>query len=311
MARHAVASMIHIHNGDVALALARRSGLPGEHIAFRESLITGPVGETEDWIEMRAQALTEAHQVDLLRVRTQMVEQEALLEGAASQDEVVLWFEHDLYCLIHLLYLLQRFRRARVSLIWTAKPIGEHDERAMHLLYDSRAAVAPSMMAIARDVWKGYISADPTSLNAFLDRERQDFPFLREGLTLHASRFPSMYNGLGAIEQQALHNIATGTTDFPSLFDRLNAGLPRFGFGDSEIFRLLRGLAWRAVPLITVVGELPKAIFSITAAGENVLAAEVDDTTINDPDVWLGGTHLTRGHLWRWDGSRLSRSAES
>ncbi|HEX7808052.1 MAG TPA: hypothetical protein VF608_05000, partial [Thermoanaerobaculia bacterium] len=212
---------------------------------------------------------------------------------------------------VHLLYLLQRFRRARLSLIWSQKPIGDNDERALYLMYESRAAVAPSMVAVARDVWKAYTSDDPTTLNPFLERERSDFPFLREGLTLHASRFPSMYNGLGAIEQQALHNIATGTTDFPSLFDRINAGLPRFGFGDSEVFRLLRWMAWRAVPLITVTGELPKAIFSITPAGENVLNAEVDDTTINDPDLWLGGTHLTRTSLWRWDGSHLSRSAAS
>ncbi len=303
--------MIHIHNGDVALALAKRSNIPGEHIAFRESLVTGPVGETEDWIEMRAQALAEAHQIDLLRVRTDIVEQEQLLDAATSQDEVVLWFEHDLFCLIHLLYLLQRFRRVRLSLVWTSKPIGENDEHTLQVLFDSRAAVAPSMIAVAREVWKVYTSADPTTINPFLERERPDFPFLREGLTLHASRFPSMYNGLGAIEQQALHTIATGTTDFPALFDRLNAGLPRYGFGDSEVFRLLRWMAWRAVPLITVTGELPKATFSITPAGENVLAAEVDDITVNDPDLWLGGTHLTRGNLFRWDGSRLSRSAES
>ncbi|MGN6186684.1 MAG: hypothetical protein ACTHQM_23850 [Thermoanaerobaculia bacterium] len=303
--------MIHIHNGDVALALAKRSNIPGDHVAFRESLVTGPVGETEDWIEMRAQALAESHAIDLLRVRTDLVEQEQLLDAASSQDEVVLWFEHDLFCLVHLLYLLQRFKRARLSLVWTQKPIGDNDERTLHLLFDSRSAVTPSMTAVAREVWKAYTSADPTTLNPFLERERPDFPFLREGLTLHASRFPSMYNGLGAIEQQALHTIATGTTDFPTLFDRLNAGMPRFGFGDSEVFRLLRWMAWRAVPLITVTGELPKAIFSITPAGENVLAAEVDDTTINDPDLWFGGTHLTRGNLWRWDGSRLSRSAES
>lgn len=303
--------MIHIHNGDVALALAKRSNIPGEHVAFRESLITGPVGETEDWIEMRAQALSEAHQVDLLRVRTDLVEQEQLLESLTAQDEVVLWFEHDLFCLVHLLYLLQRFRRVRLSLVWTSKPIGENDESSLQQLFDSRGAVAPSMIAVAREVWKAYTSADPATLNPFLERERSDFPFLREGLTLHASRFPSFYNGLGAIEQQALHTIATGTTDFPSLFDRLNAGLPRFGFGDSEVFRLLRWMAWRAVPLITVKGELPKAIFSITPTGENVLAAEVDDIAINDPDLWLGGTHLTRGNLWRWDGSRLSRSVDS
>jgi hypothetical protein len=35
--------MIHIHNGDVVAVRARRSSIPGEHLSFRESLVTGPV----------------------------------------------------------------------------------------------------------------------------------------------------------------------------------------------------------------------------------------------------------------------------
>ena len=38
--------MIHFHNGDVAASLARRAGVPGRHLPFRESLAGGPVRQT-------------------------------------------------------------------------------------------------------------------------------------------------------------------------------------------------------------------------------------------------------------------------
>ena len=301
--------MIHIHNGDVVAALARRSNIPGEHLSFRETLVTGPVIPGPQWIETRARSIADGHDQDLLRVRTGLLEQELALDNAAkSTSEIVLWFEHDLYCLVHLIYLLQRLARARVSLVWCSTPLGEQDERALHLLFDSRAAVTPAMTKIAIAVWRAYTSSDPTALNEWLTRDTPDFPFLREGLTLHASRFPSLTNGLGAIEQRALGHIAAGFTDFSTLFDRLNVEVPRFGFGDSEVFRQLRGLAWRAVPLITLTGEPPKALCAITPAGENVLLGEVDDTTINDPDAWFGGAHVTKEQLWRFDGVALMRS---
>jgi hypothetical protein len=299
--------MIHIHNGDVVATVARRSDIPGDHVVYRESLVTGPVVPGEQWIETRARAIAEAHGEDLLRVRTGLLEQELLLDEAPSRGETVLWFEHDLYCLVHLVYLLQRLGGANVSVVWCPIPLSENDERDLHLLYESRSAVTPSMAAVARAVWRAYTSADPSALNEWLTRDLPEFPFLREGLMLHASRFPSTRNGLGAIEQRALGHIASGFTDFAKLFDHLNAEVPRFGFGDAEIFRHLRAMAWCAVPLITLTGEPPKALCTITPAGEKVLRAEIDDTTLNDPNHWLGGAHLTKETLWRFDGNALVR----
>ncbi len=303
--------MIHIHNGDVVAALAKRSDIPGEHVSYRESLVTGPVVPGDGWIENRAHALAQRNGEDILRTRTSLMEQEQLLDAAPSQGEIVLWFEHDLYCLTHLVHMLQRFADARVSVVWCPEPLANSDERGLYLLFESRAAATPSMLALARAAWSAYTSPDASSLNALLGRDTPDFPFLREGLTLHASRFPSLRNGLGAIEQQALDLIAAGTPDWLSLFDQLNARAPRFGFGDSEVFAILQGMASCAVPLVTITGDLPKALMTITPAGENVLRGEVDDLAVNDPDRWLGGVHLTKENVWRWDGARLSRSPAS
>ena len=295
--------MIHIHNGDVVSAAAQRAGIIGEHFAFRESLITGPVVPDKNWIETRARALADDKDPsELLRTRTSLLEQEiALNEMPKRGEEIVLWFEHDLFCLVHLVYLLQRLGDTRLSLVWCPVPLTENDERGLHNLFESRRAVTPSMHSIAREVWSAYTASDPRALNRFIDRDTPDFPFLREGMTLHASRFPSTTNGLGAIEQRILTLAATGATEFTALFNVMTGDLPRFGFGDSEIVRTLRVMSWCAVPLVTLTGEPPKAIMTITPAGENVLRGAVDDTTVNDPDRWLGGVHLTKENLWRWD----------
>lgn len=296
--------MIHIHNGDVVAVLARRSDIEGDHLPFRESLISGPIDRDLD-TETRAKALCGPDD-DLLRVSHGLFEQKQALAAAREHDEIVLWFEHDLYCLIHFVYLLQHFAGARVSVVWNPEPFAHLDERAIHLLFDSRAAVAPSMVDVAREVWADYTAPDPSGLNRWLARDTPDFPFLREGLALHASRFPSRTNGLGALEQEALAKINAGATDFATVFPLDE----RFGFGDSEILRLLRSMASRAVPLITMTeaeGQPPKAIFAITPMGERVLAGEVDDVKVNDPDAWLGGVHLTKENVWRFDGRSLSR----
>jgi hypothetical protein len=313
VARNEVETVIHIHNGDVVADRARRSDVPGEHVAFRESLVTGRVSPEGDWLETRARTLAEGYGLGLLRVRTDLLEQELMLDRARTEQEVVLWFEHDLYCLVHLVYLLQRLAGTRITLVWSPEPLGTLDERDLHLLFESRAAVTPAMGRLASETWRDYISPDPTGLNRWQSAATGDFPFLREGLRLHASRFPSTRNGLGSVEERALSRLAAGFTDFAALFDRMVTEEPRLGFTDSEIFRTLCGMAWVAAPLLTISGELPKAICTITPLGEKVLAGELDALSVNAPDGWLGGVHLTGENVWRWDGEKIvsSRSAGS
>ncbi len=302
--------MKHIHNGDVVAEQARREGIPGEHIPFREALACGP--GTRD-LETRAQFLAGSHGDNPLRVRNGLIELERALDEATEADEVVLWFEHDLFCLVNLLAVLERLASCRrLTLIWHPEQLPQVE---LYPLFESRAAVTPRMLALARDAWAAYLSDDPRALNRFVRDDNRDFPFLREGMTLHASRFPSTRNGLGSIEQRILDLILNGSRDFTTLFYDFDAAPPRFGLGDSEIVRVLRILANLAVPLITMTEESTphKSLLALTPAAENVLRGEVDFLSVNEPDYWVGGVHLTRENLWRWDEARReivsSRSA--
>lgn len=304
--------MIHFHNGDSTATTARRANIEGRHLPFRETLITGPVRSRlpqHDWIEARAQFLAENYDQNLLRVRTDLLDQEQTLDQARREDEVVLWFEHDLFCLINFLYLLSRLGKARhLTMIWCPRPLGAMDEAELINVFNSRAAVPPAMLRAAADAWATYSSDDPMALNRFLSRDSTDFSFLRDGFRLHASRFPSTRNGLGEVEKRAMEGIVAGATDFLSLFTRFDQSPPRFGFGDGEFLRHLRRLASCAVPMITITeveGENPpKALFALTPAGQNVLDGKADFIDLNNAGFWLGGAHLTRERMWRWDEKR-------
>ena len=294
--------MIHIHNGDVTAAMARKAGLPGEHVAFREALIGGAVVEDENWISTRAQFLSKGHDQDLLRTSHMLFEQDQMLAGLGTHDEVVLWFEHDLFCLVHLLYVIRRVPAATTYLVWHDHPISESKPEDLWMLYRRRGAVTADVVAIAREAWKAYTAADPTALNAFATSTVREFPFLHEGLLLHAARFPSTRNGLGIIEQRLLEFVAEGARDFEALFNRFTRAQPRFGLGDTEILRHLRGMATRRMPLITLLEAGPgtNAAIGVTEQGEAALAG-ADDVEVNGIDLWLGGAHLTPERLWRWN----------
>jgi hypothetical protein len=300
--------MLHIHNGDSVLITARRANLPGEQTAFRETLVLGPINESE-WIESRARFLSEAYGEKLLRARNDLLEQERAIDDAAQQDEVVLWFEHDLFCLVNFLYLLKRLERhPRLTAVWCEQQLGAREEGELEVLFESRRAVTPRMLAAGGRAWAAYASPDPQALNALIDEEGE-FPFLRPGLRLHAARFPSTRNGLGAVESRALEIVAGGAGDFLKIFDVFNNEDQRYGFGDAQLLNVLWRLSNVAVPMLSMTkteGETPpKTFFALTPAAEKVLAGEADFLDLNGADFWLGGAHLTNGKTWRWDGRKI------
>lgn len=289
--------------------LAKRANIEGRHVAFRDVLVAGPVPgnvSQHEWVEQRARFLAENYDQHLLKIRNELLDQEKMLDDIRHEDEIVLWFEHDLFCLANFLYLLVRLAKAKhLSVIWCPTPLGTSAEEQIPNFYHSRAAALPSMLRAAAGAWTAYTAADPTELNRLLYHDAPDFPFLRDGLLLHAARFPSTTNGLGEVERRAMEGIAAGATDFGSLFARFDEAPPRYGIGDGEFLRHLRRLASCAIPMITISeipGETPpKALFALTPAGESVLEGNADFVDLNNAGYWLGGAHLTHEHLWRWN----------
>jgi len=323
--------MLHIHNGDSTADTAKQSDLPGEHFAFREALIEGPTPaglDAKEWRRVRAQHLSDAYEPALEQTEQELREQESKLATFAAHDEVVLWFEHDLFCQINLLYLLdwfsqQELGQTKLSLVCIDqfpgvadfRGLGQLNAAQLASLFPGRKEITRAEMNRGSSAWQAYCSPNPTAIEEILAKDTSALPFLRAALFAHLRRFPSVKNGLGAIENSALELIKNGAKDFPDLFSRFGAALPIYGLGDAQFWLALMRMTLAKQPLVTTVGvigddqadasthgSLANASFEITELGQSVLRGEADFVSLNGIEMWMGGVHLDGlESLWRWD----------
>ena len=320
--------MLHLLNGDSTLQSLKQSDVPGEMLSWREALIAGPTPHRlplQQWIDVRARHLAVAYGVGLEDCRKDLSLLYSGLQGFAQHDEVVLWFEHDLFCQVNLLHVLDWFAKqspgkTRLSLIcidaFPGKPdfrgLGELTPAQLASLFDQRREVTVAEKQLAAEAWAAYASSSPLGLVALLENDCSALPFLGAALAKHLARFPSVRNGLGNIETKALELIAAGAHEFQALFPRFGTAEPLYGLGDAQLWNDLQRLIKAKHPLLRAqypeaAKEAPgngtpfKASFMLTDAGHAVLAGQSDFIALNGIDLWLGGVHLRPGNVWRWD----------
>jgi hypothetical protein len=324
--------MLHLHNGDSAANIARQTPLPGEHVAWRESLITGPTPSGlsgDEWLNVRSKHLAEAYGVDPSKCRNDLLKQQQVLESFADHEEVILWFEHDLFCQLHMLYLLAWFSRrdlgeTKLTLICIGefpgkenfRGLGELTPAELASLFPKRQPVTPIELSLAASTWQAFCSAAPTQIKEFLKRDVSALPFLGAALRAHLQRFPSTKNGLGRIEESALQLVQRGADRFGSLFASFSDTEAIYGFGDAQLWNTLRRMATVTHPLITMTNSAGEdlaqqlltpavaqdAKLELTHEGGAVLNGDADFVATNGIDQWLGGVHLLGAVAsWRWD----------
>src|SRR6185437_3240584 len=111
----------------------------GEHKAFQEVLMEGPAPSglsPDEWLEVRATFLAEAYELKVEKSQNDLRDHEAWLRKFSEHDETILWFEHDLFCQINLIYLLDWFSKqprgkTRLSLICIGEFPGKPDFRGL------------------------------------------------------------------------------------------------------------------------------------------------------------------------------------
>src|SRR6476646_4988213 len=118
--------MLHVTNGDSVVESWRSVGFPGEYLPWRDVLHDGAVPRRDTLEQMSDVRAKEIHQLggygDYKSLRADFAKRDAALAAFREHDEVVLWFEHDLYDQLQLLQILDWFSRqdrdgARISLI--------------------------------------------------------------------------------------------------------------------------------------------------------------------------------------------------
>lgn len=318
--------MLHIYDGDSSAGTARNANLPGQHLAWREALICGPAPNNlsePEFLEVRAQHLSSSYGDDLNQVRGELRAQHDALASFRDHEEVVLWFEHDLFCQVHLMYLLNWFARhelghTKLSLICIDefpgvplfRGLGQLNEEQLASLFPKREAVTAAQLELATRAWHAYSSTDALNLVTLRDSDTSALPFLHRAVVNHLQRFPWTSTGLGRIEGSALKLVADGHSIFKKLFPAFSRRESEYGLGDAQLYCALKVMADAPTPALkqtdradaTDAAGMLLSSFELTDDGREVLAGAQDFIAQNGIDQWLGGVHLLGPEAaWRWD----------
>jgi len=297
-------------------------------LPWRDVLHDGPVPEGRSFDELRAVRaafLAGCGWGTRDGIEAELAVRDAQLARFRDHDEVVLWFEHDLYDQLQLMQLLDWFSerplgRTRLTQVASDAYLGMMPAEEMRRRFDARTAVTPEQITLGRQGWAAFRAPDPRVLERFVERGAAlaALPFLRAALLRQLQELPDAHAGLSRTERQALETIARGPRPLGEVYraahhEREDA----IYLGDSSFLAYVAALSDTATPLVTFDDGSPvrdgagdaavwRRSVVLTEAGRAVLAGSRDRVQLLGIDRWIGGVHLL-GHEvpWRWDGGRV------
>jgi hypothetical protein len=298
--------MLHVTNGDSVVESWRGVGLPGVYLPWRDVLHDGAVPQRdslEALSDVRARELTRlgfGSSDDYENTRAGFAERDGTVAAFREHDEVVLWFEHDLYDQLQLLQILDWFSRQDLdSTKLTMIQIGSHPEVAsfhglgqltgeqLMALLPSRKPVTARQLGIGRAGWSAFCSPEPSALRPFAERSEPQMPFLQAALARFLEEYPSDRDALSRSERQILTAAAAGATTKREIYLATQRMEP-WPWGDQSVFVRIDALAAGAMPALERRGET----FIVTDVGRRLLAADPVAVRSRAVDTWLGGVHV-------------------
>ncbi|HET8944243.1 MAG TPA: hypothetical protein VFO59_05620 [Dehalococcoidia bacterium] len=302
---------LHVANGTSVTDTLATTTIPGARSIWADPLYDGPVPDLsdEELVELRTRFLLGSDEPDDDRWNDLRRWRE-VIDDHGSYDELVLWFEHDLFDQLNLIQLLSWLRSRgpggkTVSLIcigsFPGRPdfhgLGELTAPELESLFDARRPVSDAEYALAERAWQAFRQPTPQSLDEFRHSNTSAMPFLSRALERFLEEFPSTRDGLSRSERRVLQVAEEGVALSPG-FRRMHQGEDAYYIGDESFMNLIDELSRTEPPLVLVAGRT----LGLTAEGRAVLAGQRDRVAYG-LDRWLGGVHLKTGEtdMWRWD----------
>jgi hypothetical protein len=308
--------MLHVTNGDSAVERIRAAGVPGDILPWRDVLHDGPVPAglpLEMLSEVRAGFIAGRGWGDPDEARRSFAERDGRLAASEDDDEVVLWFEHDLYDQLQLIQLLDWFAdhpHPHMTLINPAGYLGMMDAERIRALFETRARVLGRQEELAQRAWGAFRGDDPRRIEAVIAAgDAGELPHLAGALLRLLQEYPAVHDGLSRSERQALRAFADGPRTLRDAYPAAHHAVEDpVWLGDLGFAAIVDALAVGFDPLLAYEGDAGDGDgtmdrrAAITGAGREVLAGQVDAVWMNGMDRWIGGVQLTgRDARWRWD----------
>jgi hypothetical protein len=318
---------LHVANGTCTTRLIEAAGIPGLRSIWADVLYEGPVPEGIDdagLVEVRARVLSSPGDRAIADVAAELKHWRIAIERHESYDELVLWFEHDLFDQLNLVQLLswirERLPRSKtVSLVCIGsfpgrpgfKGLGELQPNELATLLGVRRPASEAHYALAARAWEAFRASSPEPLDGLRGADTSALPFLAAAVERLLEEYPWTTDGLSRSERRLLQLAGPGPIDLPAAFPRMHDGESAYYITDGSLVELADALARTSPALVTQTpgtraeGEVLQGSVALTDIGRAVLDGRMDRIAACGIDRWIGGVHLRSGDpVWRWDPRR-------
>ena len=281
----------------------------GDILPWRDVLHDGPVPGGLSLAQLgpvRARFLSQVGWDDEARLLHAFKTRDDVVERYDAYENVVLWFEWDIYDQLQLLQLLDFFAGKlatretplRLEIVSVAGYLGTLSAKDFPELYAKRKPINVAMLSLGQKAWRAITASEPGNVEAILKTDTSALPYLADALERFLEELPWTSDGLARSERQLMEGISNGASGFGEIFQYATQQEERIYCGDSSAALYLDRLSRGQTPLVSV----SDAKFLLTDTGRAVLRGDEDWIALGGSDRWLGGIHLEGANAkWRWD----------
>jgi hypothetical protein len=307
-----MSSQLHITNWDSFTQKLKTLKLKGDIITWREMLCEGKtetnVGSESFW-KTRFDFLHKNYKVSKSWFVEKTLKEYRSLCNHKQQDQIILWFEYDLFCQINMLAVLSWLKKhRRYAEIYLVCSGDEDETNRLYRLndlsdeqllnsYENKVKLSQNDIEYADYVWQLYCSDNPIRLENLIGFDNYQFDYLSDAIKVHLRRFPTIKNGLNELENRVLEfSLHQKPKSKKELLGKLIENQGFYGFGDTQYERVISSLR----PLFSSFNPV-----RLTAKGKQILDGQTNYySQIRDSEDYLGGA-LKYNFLYNTESDRI------
>ena len=234
----------HVLPGDAQVEEFRKTGLEGDLIVFRDSLVTGPIdaADVDEFWDRRAHYILSEYGEDEIAYHEKVADELLRLEEIGEDDEVNLWFEFELFCSVNYWFCLDQLKGSGAGIcrvspenaspdnVWDG--FGQHTADDLRACFDARIGLTKEDIQTGARLWTAFRDRDAARLRELGDYRSPAFPFLKE-----------VCEAASEIETRPAEIVAeiirSGKESIDEVFPEFKSRAGVYGFGDLQVEKLI------------------------------------------------------------------------
>ena len=315
-------SRLIVTNGQSGVSSIQRAGIEGDIFSWDDVLHDGPVPGGYDLAvlsELRARYIASVGWGEFDEVHKTFQQRDDLLKRAVNYEELVLFFEHDLYDQLQVLQILDLIANnailpQRVTMAMPPNFIAYCEDEELQQAFKHRMPIDDTELRIGSEAWTVFTDENPQMLGEVIKRDMEALPHLKTSLIRLAEEYPHHETELSRTETAILRAVENEPLKTGPLFKAVQNAEEAAFMGDWSFMLRLNILCAGDNPLLLKIDEGVEEVVSgspvnedfmrktigLSDAGRQVLLGSASKSEFVPIDHWIGGTHLTVAALWKW-----------